>query len=452
MRISRHIIIFYGKGNSVKRVVICILCAIIFLLAGGTSYANSQQYQSDTLEIYFRQGYSIWEPHYKQNGENLLQFIERFAQHRTNNVFNRISKINIVAGCSPEGSWRHNQTLSKKRAATMRKVLGNYISLPDSVVVEDARGINWSDLRRMVVEDENMPYKQEVLDHIDNSPEVVINSDGKLVETRKLRLMYLKDGIPWRYMYEKFFPVLRSFNLVIAIEWEKVKTVRLEEMGGAIPAMQPASCASVVSQNKFQPKNELPQPQPERAPHYIALKTNLLYDLAAIPNIGAEFYLGRNWSLSGDWMYAWWKHDMKHWYWRVYGGELGIRKWFGRAADEKPLTGHHLGVYGQLLTYDIEMGGRGYMGGVPGGTLWDKASYGVGLEYGYAKPIGKRLNLDFTIGLGYLGGEYREYIPQDDCYVWQATKYRHWFGPTKAEISLVWLLGYGNINKSKARR
>ena len=140
---------------------------------------------------------------------------------------------------------------------------------------------------------------------------------------------------------------------------------------------------------------------------------------------------------------------MKHWYWRIYGGEIGFRKWFGRAAKEKPLTGHHLGVYGQMFTYDFETGGRGYMGGQPGGTLWDKANYAGGVEYGYSKPVGKRLNLDFTIGLGYMGGKYHEYLPVDDCYVWQVTKQRHWFGPTKAEISLVWLLGYGNVNKGK---
>ncbi|MGI6864290.1 DUF3575 domain-containing protein, partial [Bacteroides sp. KG156] len=55
-----------------------------------------------------------------------------------------------------------------------------------------------------------------------------------------------------------------------------------------------------------------------------------------------------------------------------------------------------------------------------------------------------------------LGGEYHEYVPggwcethRRECYLWQATKRRHWFGPTKAEISLVWLIGYGNTNSRK---
>ncbi len=106
----------------------------------------------------------------------------------------------------------------------------------------------------------------------------------------------------------------------------------------------------------------------------------------------------------------------------------------------------------QLLTYDFETGGRGYIGGKPGGSLWDKANWGAGVEYGYSLPVGRRLNLDFTVGAGYLGGEYWEYISLEDCYVWQATKRLRWFGPTKAEVSLVWLIGRGNYNNRKGGR
>lgn len=69
------------------------------------------------------------------------------------------------------------------------------------------------------------------------------------------------------------------------------------------------------------------------------------------------------------------------------------------------------------------------------------------MEYGYALPIARRLNIDFVLGVGYWGGKYHTYNPRDGHYVWQSTRQRHWFGPTKAEISLVWLLGRGNTNK-----
>lgn len=94
-----------------------------------------------------------------------------------------------------------------------------------------------------------------------------------------------------------------------------------------------------------------------------------------------------------------------------------------------------------MLTYDFEWEGKGYLG--------DRWSYAGGVEYGYSLPVARRLNIDFTLGVGYLGGEYKKYVPRDGHYVWKATKDRHWFGPTKAEVSLVWLLGPGCNNSKK---
>ena len=181
----------------------------------------------------------------------------------------------------------------------------------------------------------------------------------------------------------------------------------------------------------------------------MSLRTNMLYDLGLVPNIGADFYLGKNFSLSAFWTYAWWKTDRKHWYWRTYGGDVALRYWFGKAAAAKPLTGHHIGVYAQALTYDFEFGNKGYMAGQPGGNIFDQANLGAGIEYGYSLPIAPRLNLDFTASVGYMGGKCWEYVAEDDCYVWQRTKKTRWFGPTKLEVSLVWLIGKANINLGK---
>jgi hypothetical protein len=94
-----------------------------------------------------------------------------------------------------------------------------------------------------------------------------------------------------------------------------------------------------------------------------------------------------------------------------------------------------------MLTYDIELGGRGYLG--------DRWTYAAGVETGYSLPIARRLNIDFNIGIGYLSGHYKEYLPNDKCYIWQVTKQRRWFGPTKIEASLVWLIGHFNHNSKR---
>lgn len=179
-------------------------------------------------------------------------------------------------------------------------------------------------------------------------------------------------------------------------------------------------------------------------PHYLSLKTNLLFDAAAIPNIGIEVPFLKRWSVTANWHCAWWKKTSGNTYWQTYGGDLSIRLWLPRGGVVTPLYGHHLGVYGQMYTYDFEFGHKGYQA--------DKWSFGYGLEYGYSLVLSRRLNMDFSLGIGYFGGEYKEYEPQDGHYVWQATKYRHWFGPTKAEVSLVWVLGDSGYKKKKGGR
>lgn len=165
-----------------------------------------------------------------------------------------------------------------------------------------------------------------------------------------------------------------------------------------------------------------------------ALKTNLLYDAVLIPNLSAEFHLTKNWSIIGSWHCAWWSKDSRHRFERTYGGELEVRRYFNR----RRLTGHHVGVYGMGLTYDLEWGHKGYI---------SDFSYGGGISYGYSLAVSRHLHFDFTLGLGYLGGKYKTYEPQDGHYVWQETRNRHWWGPTKLEVSLVWLIGPGADRK-----
>lgn len=187
-------------------------------------------------------------------------------------------------------------------------------------------------------------------------------------------------------------------------------------------------------------------------PFYMSLSTNMLYDVLLVPNIGAEFYLGHRWSIAANWMYGWWNTNRRHRYWRVNGGEIAMRKWLGTSSGCKPLTGHHIGAYFQAITYDFEFGGKGQMAGKPGGTLWNQCSFGVGIEYGYSLPVASRVNIDFSVGIGYFGGKYYEYIPSDGHYVWQSTHRRNWVGPTRAMVSLVWLIGHGNRNAKGGAR
>lgn len=164
----------------------------------------------------------------------------------------------------------------------------------------------------------------------------------------------------------------------------------------------------------------------------IALKTNLLVDGAMVPNLGVEVVFQQQWSVALNYYMAWWHNNKKHRYWEAYAGSIEIKKGLGKRAINDALEGHHLGAYFMAGSYDFE---RGYKG------LRSDFMYNVGLSYNYGVKIAKSLYLDFGIGLGYLGGKYKKYKPQDDYYCVYSRKRSHFFGPTKAEISLVWSIG-----------
>lgn len=343
----------------------------------------------------------------------------------------RLSHISIIGGASPEGSIPLNKRLSQKRAKSLRTYLQERLLLPDSLIHSSFVGRDWNGLIKSAATADSLPYQEETLAPLRQIAADTVSGDRK---DPLNSLISLHGGIPYRYMYRHLFPELRAVKLLF--HYEPTQTV-VHDTICQTDTVYIRDTIYIATRQETAPASDAAA----RRPYYLAIKTNMLYDLLLVPNIGVEVYLGKSWSAGGNWMYAWWKTDRKHRYWRTYGGDLYLRRWLGSKAEAKPLTGHHLGLYGGIVTYDFELGGRGYLG--------DKWSYHAGIEYGYAHPIARRLNLEFNIGIGYLGGEYKEYLPIDDHYVWQATKRRHWFGPTKAEISLVWLIGRGNINQGK---
>lgn len=402
------------------------LCFLLLTLA----CSLSAQEVRDSVRIHFRQGKSNLDMSFGENRNALNRIADSLKTSYADSIY-RLQRILVVGSASPEGSISLNKRLSEQRAETLFSYLSRYGTLPDSLQHTRFLGRDWNGLITRVENDDRMPYRDEtlrLLRYIASVPE------GSFVEGEDplRRIQRLRGGEPYRYMYHHHFPELRTSRMYLW--YRKVQN----------PMVVKAEPATVWILPDTIPAPVLYQETPCNCcclPFYMAIKTNLLYDALLVPNIGVEFYLGRQWSVSANWMYSWWKTDRHHWYWRTYGGDLAVRKWLGKKAKEKPLQGHHLGVYGQMITYDFEWGGRGYLG--------DRWSWGVGLEYGYSLPIARRLNLDFGIGLGYLAGEYKKYQPIDDCYVWQSTRQRHYFGPTKAEVTLVWLIGCENYNPKK---
>ncbi len=170
----------------------------------------------------------------------------------------------------------------------------------------------------------------------------------------------------------------------------------------------------------------------------IALKTNLLHDAMAIPDIGVEVSIGRQWSLSAEGVWAWWSRESAHRCWRIYGGWTEFRFWFGEKVRRRALTGHHVGVYGSMLTYDFEFGNKGWQS--------PDFTYGIGIGYGYSWCISRYLNIDVGARVGYSVGRLIKYHPQCDTYVCQSHPERRYIGLTGLEVTLVWFPGNKHKN------
>ena len=164
-----------------------------------------------------------------------------------------------------------------------------------------------------------------------------------------------------------------------------------------------------------------------------AVKTNLLFDAALMPNIELEVPIGKRWSLNGEYMFPWWLINDDRYCLQVLMGGLEVRYRPGRRSGRDVLTGHFLGLYAGGGKYDLQWDKNGYQG---------EFFIAAGVSYGYAHSIARNLRLEYNIGIGMLRTDYRHYHSRDNhrTLLWQENGEYTWLGPTKLKISLVWLI------------
>ena len=347
---------------------------IPFLLAALLAGNVQAEVVSDSLRttIYYRTASARLELPYMDNDRHLAALGDSIRALEADPAV-QLRRIRIQTSASPEGNSKFNKELARKRGEELRDYLKGNLSLPDSIFTLRPLGEGWDELAEKLARTD-APWRDKALAIIRDTPEWVVR-EGKVVDGRKRQLMNLAGGRAWQYMKENLFDSLRSGALVVC-EVERIERVKPEpeytpaevkqatdmtaEGTEETPATETESTATLYDkEDETIPQDNTDKDAAEKKPFFMAVKTNLLYDAALVPNVGVEFFLGQGWSIGGNWMYAWWSKDAKQRYWRIYGGELEVRKYLGRKAAEKPLQGHHLGVYAQGLTYDFETWSKG---------------------------------------------------------------------------------------------
>lgn len=167
----------------------------------------------------------------------------------------------------------------------------------------------------------------------------------------------------------------------------------------------------------------------DRTTPVFAIKSNLLHDAATSMNLGVEFKAGRNLTLDIPVTYnPWIFNDNKKLKHVLVQPEL---RWW----TCEPFNGHFLGLHGHYAYYNVGGYGSDHMKDY----RHEGWLAGAGISYGYQFYIAPRWNLGFNIGLGYAYMDYEEWECRK-CGDFRKTDTKHYFGPTRAGISLIFFI------------
>lgn len=358
------------------------------------------------ISLKFRVNSTVLE-HGVQHNAVMMNRIDSIASAR------RVDSITITAYASPEGPEEHNETLAEQRA----KVAYQYVKdrFPAAVISLQPEGENWSGLIRAVTNDTVIPDRQRVLD-------ILTEPVGHRTIKEVIRRF---AGTPtYNYIVNSVLPQLRE--ACITFHYTRIDTLILKSK--ALPAITVEPL--VLARAEIPVARYLAVPRSEHK--RFAIKTNLIYLAALMINVEGEYYFSPKFSLNLEWQYAWWDNSQQHRYYRIATVSPEFRYWFHRKSMDQ---GHFGGVYVAAGIYEFM---RNERLGIQGEFF-----VAAGLSYGYMMPLSRALNLEFSLGVGYMMTEFRQYHYDAGCYVYDLTKRNSYFGLTKAKVSLVFPLGRG---------
>lgn len=356
------------------------------------------------LLLYFRFDSSLVDYDYMDNPHTLNKFASLFADSL---LISYIDSISITSYASPDGNARYNLALVNRRADAVKGYLvWKYPGLDQHRIQILPGGENWAGLRQLVEIDDAVPNREEVIEILDKVPDT---------ERCKVLLRRLDKGIAYRYINKHLLPRLRNAAICMVrlkepthdsilenVKSDKITSVAHAEVSDCIaytPAIFP-----VFDSNKYPVGSSHCSP-------LLALKTNLLSwvgftsngDIASFrPNLSAEIFFARRWSVIGSAEYSNWRGGKSNKFWGVSGYSIESRVWL---LDTDSYRWLYLGVYGKFGDFDYRPEPDCALvcdGSSVTGTYWDSGlSLGVylpltshwgleaGLRGGYRKTVGK---------------------------------------------------------------
>lgn len=433
---------------SVRMVVLSLFCVAPFLRINARYRLDSSFYDKKDSVIYktisFRYRQSVLDDSYLNNALTFRELDTLFADGA---AARSIDSIIVLVSVSPDGDLVYNKKLANNRSVAIREYLNT--TYPEASLGKTKAHFvkeDWDGLRNKVLVDLKMPFRNEVL-HILDRP------IGPLKKQQMIRL--LQQGKVWNYMMYNYMEFLRTGAVcMVYCKMGKPnvdKTISLPEDKFYVSPGDSASMVEgqpeevrtecVLSSYKFSYKRP------------VAVKTNLLFDLATALNVEVEVPVASRWSIAGEWIFPWWLWENKQNSFEVLSGNIEARYWLSSnfkkqeitLGKHNPLAGWFVGLYGGGGLYDLEWNKKGYQG---------EFFIATGISAGYVHPLSRHLSMEFSLGVGYMKTDYRYYVAEfsnidnDWHLIRQHNGSYSWIGPTRAKVSLVWYPHF----KSKKRR
>lgn len=406
-----------------------LIGVLILTLLNLSTYGQQITEVKKEIKIHFEHDKSVINPDLEQNAESIRELSEHINNLKTDTLLT-IRFIDVDSYTSPEGGRHYNQKLSARRTDATCEYLKTEYQIPDSLIQSQHSGIAWDKLRDYVVE-YPVPYKDEVLDIIDNTPEETwkrINPTDRwmsLTDSRIKRLMDLRAGKPYNYMNEVIFPFLRHSSLVsIYLVEEKIEEPELvvEEEEEKVEVVEEIVEVEVEQEVEVEPIVE-----PEKKTVF-AIKTNLAAYVPLILNLGIEVPIGNNFSFDLPVYYSPYT-VARNYNFRVLIAQPEFRYWFKEAFD-----GHFIGAHATGGWYNTAFKWHN-----SDTRYQDKDGetpyYGFGLSYGYAIKLSERWGMEFTAGFGYSRFDYDQFYNIENGAKFNTRELDYW-GPTKFGVTI----------------
>lgn len=395
---------------------------LLFLCLCYQGHAQTDNVNSDSYALYYYCDRIDLQEDYLDNALQMARIRDILARSP------RIDSIAIYAYASPEGAPHRNDWLARRRAEVARDfILANLpndsVLLPHNIILHPM-GENWEGLYEELEANYHLMNRDRVMK--------IMRADIP-AETKKWRLKQLDNGFTYNWIIRHHMSALRVAT------WLCVYKPIPEFVPDTMPEL------NVGLQTLPLPGVSMQMPVDtimRKKTTILALKTNLLYDALTLLNYSIEVPFNEKFSVL-------WYHQFPWWRWGEADNEYCIRFlsigaegrwWFkpkprpqmGKRVQRDKLMGHFVGLYAESGKWDFEWGRD---------ICHQGEHWSVGLSYGYSMPLGRRLNMEFSLSVGYASIAYRKFEPSEDYEIlWRdPVKHGRWhyFGPTKAQVSLV---------------